>query len=87
MEGWKCPGCGRCYSPLTEKCHSCGPETTVTIGSVWTPCPGCGKYACEHSGTACPQPPAIMTTRYYLDARGMDDKQRMGRINFTEWRT
>ena len=25
--GWKCPGCGRCYSPLTPQCFSCGQPT------------------------------------------------------------
>lgn len=23
--GWKCPGCGACYSPHVEKCSTCGP--------------------------------------------------------------
>jgi hypothetical protein len=22
-EGWRCPGCGRCYSPLTAACPEC----------------------------------------------------------------
>jgi hypothetical protein len=21
--GWKCPGCGKCYSPATPKCFTC----------------------------------------------------------------
>jgi hypothetical protein len=22
-KGWKCPGCGRCYSPKTDQCSYC----------------------------------------------------------------
>ena len=45
--GWKCPGCGKCYSPSTPQCFTCGqptytsnttsvsyPGATVTIGGV-----------------------------------------------------
>ena len=28
--GWKCPGCGKCYSPLTPQCFSCGQTTRVS---------------------------------------------------------
>lgn len=30
MEGWKCPGCGRCYSPFTQACGFCGPQVVDT---------------------------------------------------------
>lgn len=23
-QGWSCPGCGRCYSPTTPQCFTCG---------------------------------------------------------------
>ena len=23
-QGWSCPGCGRCYSPMTPQCFTCG---------------------------------------------------------------
>lgn len=25
--GWSCPGCGRCYSPTTPQCFTCGHPT------------------------------------------------------------
>ena len=39
-KGWECPKCGKCYSPFTMKCDTCGaPEVTQdTLGScqhVW----------------------------------------------------
>jgi uncharacterized OB-fold protein len=34
-EGWKCPGCGRCYSPCVTECSRCGqPGLTDTGGTV-----------------------------------------------------
>ena len=33
MEGWMCPRCGQCYSPLVQKCSSCAPLHLYT-----TPC-------------------------------------------------
>ena len=26
-QGWSCPGCGRCYSPTTPQCFTCGQPT------------------------------------------------------------
>jgi hypothetical protein len=23
-QGWSCPGCGKCYSPTTPQCFTCG---------------------------------------------------------------
>lgn len=31
MTGWMCPGCGSCYSPLTDRCDFCGPKTTIFV--------------------------------------------------------
>jgi len=28
--GWMCPGCGKCYSPTTPQCFSCGNTTLGT---------------------------------------------------------
>lgn len=34
--GWRCPGCGKCYSPLTPQCFTCGqPTTTGTSTASW----------------------------------------------------
>ena len=30
MIGWRCPGCGRCYSPSVAMCVSCVPPATST---------------------------------------------------------
>lgn len=31
MEGWKCPGCGRCFSPAVLECFYCGTSETTTL--------------------------------------------------------
>lgn len=43
MHGWRCPGCGRCYSPLERECTACNlkvsagqPVTTTTYGVTCT---------------------------------------------------
>jgi hypothetical protein len=36
--GWKCPGCGRCYSPTTPQCFTCGQvgySGTSTNPPIW----------------------------------------------------
>jgi hypothetical protein len=34
-EGWRCPGCGKCYAPWVGECTTCGqPLTTETSGSI-----------------------------------------------------
>lgn len=33
-EGWKCPGCGKCYAPSVVQCYTCGiTETKVPVRS------------------------------------------------------
>lgn len=49
MEGWRCPGCGRCYAPFILQCQSCI-QTTSSIGVA---CPSCGSFPCRGTGTAC----------------------------------
>ena len=29
-DGWKCPGCGKCYAPWVYSCESCGKNMVVT---------------------------------------------------------
>lgn len=29
-QGWSCPGCARCYSPLTPQCFTCGQPTRTS---------------------------------------------------------
>lgn len=36
MDGWRCPGCGRCYAPFVSECRVCNrdhgtPATTTAI--------------------------------------------------------
>jgi hypothetical protein len=31
MMGWKCPGCGRCYSPFTSQCQACVPPSIPAV--------------------------------------------------------
>ncbi len=66
-EGWRCPGCGRCYAPTMTECRYCGPDkATVTIstpfltepggagGSVFgSNCPACGAFILSGAGHAC----------------------------------
>lgn len=34
--GWRCPGCGKCYSPLTPQCFTCGQSgSTGTSTGNW----------------------------------------------------
>ena len=45
-EGWKCPGCGKCYSPAVPECGTCGKVgETTTIGG-WV---DGGAIPCPHS--------------------------------------
>lgn len=54
MDGWKCPGCGRCYAPSVAQCAACDPSnvrtgTGVTLtpplnGGVVCLCERCGNY-------------------------------------------
>lgn len=30
-EGWRCPGCGRCYAPFVSKCEQCGAFTSEPL--------------------------------------------------------
>ena len=57
MEGWKCPGCGACYSPYVSKCSRC-PGTTFWSVSTNTPvvalCPGCHMPATSPMMASCP---------------------------------
>lgn len=32
-EGWMCPGCKRCYSPLMTMCNFCVPAPITTGGA------------------------------------------------------
>jgi hypothetical protein len=34
--GWRCPGCGKCYSPLTPQCFTCGQPTYTSNQTDWT---------------------------------------------------
>lgn len=35
-QGWSCPGCGKCYSPFTAQCFTCGqPTRTSTNTGSW----------------------------------------------------
>lgn len=59
MEGWSCPNCGRCYSPLTQMCSSCGPGSVTGSGTVYgmtdpTKCRACGADRSEPPSTGCP---------------------------------
>lgn len=29
-DGWKCPGCGRCYAPAVGSCSACDPMSNQT---------------------------------------------------------
>lgn len=64
-EGWKCPSCGAVYAPFVARCWDCPPSVSVfdtgatnafVTYAVPLACPGCGKWPCEGSGTACPLP-------------------------------
>lgn len=59
-EGWRCPGCGTCYSPFVQACWNCRLPTFMKNHAL-IPCPGCGKIPCDHSGTGCPFPPRPWT--------------------------
>lgn len=41
-DGWKCPGCGRCYAPWMPECTKCGPPKAETPGSPR--CGVCGTF-------------------------------------------
>lgn len=48
-DGWRCPGCGRCYSPTMMMCSYCVPQAYIapTIGTLlptWIQCPNCARY-------------------------------------------
>lgn len=34
QQGWICPKCGRVYSPFTQMCLYCGPNSTNTISNL-----------------------------------------------------
>jgi uncharacterized OB-fold protein len=34
QQGWICPKCGRAYSPFTQMCLYCGPNSTNTISNL-----------------------------------------------------
>lgn len=53
MEGWRCPGCGRCYAPFIPQCESCNPGNVQTTSSIGVTCGGCGSFPCRGTGTAC----------------------------------
>lgn len=59
MEGWRCPGCGRCYSPFVMRCEVCGgsglfePRLTYRSRGATT-CPSCGRPRATPAGTGCP---------------------------------
>jgi hypothetical protein len=72
MQGWICPGCGRCYSPSTTECRVCGQPSsdTVTIPAGYGPChhpftvDSNDGRVCAACGTALPSstPFEFMTT-------------------------
>jgi len=60
MEGWRCPSCGRCYSPYVTECGHCPVQTLTSAGtfqpaSVVPPdqCPDCGGPRRLPGGTGC----------------------------------
>ena len=34
-QGWSCPGCGKCYSPTTPQCFTCGQPTYTSNKTEW----------------------------------------------------
>jgi hypothetical protein len=56
MEGWRCPGCGRCYSPYISACSFCPTQFTVGIGTNSEPdrCPACHQHRSMPPLTGCP---------------------------------
>ena len=36
LGGWRCPGCGTCWSPSVLACHHCPQQTPVGIGEGFT---------------------------------------------------
>lgn len=95
MEGWKCPGCGRCYAPALPQCQWCGPDGMIDFSKVVTrswgdTCQSCNCTPCAHTTTGCqPMPPVT----YYagdvtasLDACG-PTSPAVGKITFTSQRT
>ena len=35
MDGWKCPGCGKCYSPCVFECGQCGQPSQDVLSTEW----------------------------------------------------
>lgn len=59
-EGWKCPGCGRCYSPFVASCSACDPSSYRAvpyypgmIGTDWVRCGMCGSISAVYINGMC----------------------------------
>lgn len=73
MDGWKCPGCGRCHAPFVASCSACDPSNYRTIAGYPVQinpnltCSQCGNHAAitfDGIGQCCIGKPA--TTRIDL---------------------
>ena len=57
-DGWKCPGCGRCFAPTVRECDGCNSRVVSFKPPIFPPekevprCLACGNY--HPQGLACP---------------------------------